>query len=174
MKRKFIFLFMLATMCAISIPEAIAQYEVCSSCGGSGTIKKYSYVDNKYHNRTCSKCNGKGRVKSSGSGGDWKLYLNPEELQAVNFIEQAMREPYYVITPCTACNGTGKCPTCHGAGIVTLDSDGCYVCSGTGMCIGCRGVGSHSHVTENPNLENLRKQWVEYMKLGMERQRKQG
>lgn len=163
----------MAITCAISIPEAAAQY-VCGQCNGSGKVQKYSNVSHRYETRTCTNCNGTGRVRSNPDADiDWKAYLNPQELQAVLYLEQAMREPYYVITPCQACSGTGKCPTCHGLGVVTLDSDGCWVCGGTGMCIGCRGVGSHSHVAENPNLNNMRQQWAQYMKIGYERKRKQ-
>ena len=182
MKHKIILLFMLFEMCAISIPEAIAQY-TCEHCNGTGQVKKFSYVDDKYHLYTCSYCNGKGTTSKKPSdpkpyGQDpddynWKAFLTPEELQAVFYLEEQMSEPYYEIVTCQACGGTGQCPQCHGAGVVTLDYDGCVFCRGTGMCIGCNGVGSHSHLAENPNMEILRNQWLEYMKLGNARQQKQ-
>lgn len=182
MKHTIILLLMLLGLCAISISEAKAQY-TCEHCNGTGQVEKYSYVDNKKHLRTCPYCNGRGTTRKAPSdpkpyGQDpndynWKSFLTPEELQAVFYLEEQINEPYYEIVQCQACNGTGKCPVCHGAGVVTLDYDGCVYCRGMGMCIGCNGVGSHSYLRENPNKENLMNQLVEYMKRGNERQAKQ-
>lgn len=45
---------------------------------------------------------------------------------------------------CTACNGTGRCPVCHGSGRYTsygYTQDPCSGCGGDGKCFHCHGSG---------------------------------
>ncbi|MHA1584046.1 MAG: hypothetical protein ACTSVU_03680 [Promethearchaeota archaeon] len=48
---------------------------------------------------------------------------------------------------CMNCNGTGRCPFCHGTGmrnyrgIGTTSKRKCDICHGTGVCRVCRGKG---------------------------------
>ena len=44
------------------------------------------------------------------------------------------------------CNGTGKCRTCNGSGLMWVGSNKkrCVNCSGSGRCSGCNGTGRSS------------------------------
>lgn len=45
---------------------------------------------------------------------------------------------------CSACGGSGKCPSCHppGSGIV-VGGETCPVCNGAGVCTHCNGQGDY-------------------------------
>ena len=130
------------------------HYIKCPRCG-------QNILSRENHWDTCPTCKGSGT--RPGPGGEDNLpgsydllkYLTPQEYALYDYLNETLKEIYYVYDACYACKGSGRCHVCGGSGFTSTGA-GCFVCQESGFCITCNGTGySGKHPEKAPYHDNF-------------------